>query len=178
MVLVLYGLVILIGLMWLGYSLAVYCKTKVPHIITPQSRIPVILENLNITPQTVIYDLGCGKGDFLFAIEKYSPAELVGFELSPLLAWWGQLKAKLRHSKVEIKRKDFFKADISRADVIYLFLVQAVVNKLTEKLRNEVKPGATIVCLGDKVSGFKLKKIIEENIRGEKNVKIYFYKVP
>ena len=134
------------------------------------------MENLNITPQTIVYDLGCGKGDFLFAAEKYGATELVGFEMSPLLVWWGQFKAKLKHSKVQIRCEDFFNADISKADVIYLFLVQAVVNKLATKLKQETKNGAVVVCLGDIVPGLQLEKIEDRKLNGEKSAKIYFYK--
>lgn len=165
---------ILVGLTILLYSAIVYFFTRVPHIITPSCRIPVILRNLDVKDK-IIYDLGCGKGDFLFALEKFGPAKLVGFELSPLLAWWGKLEAKIRKSKVEIRRENFFESNISEADIIYLFLVQAVVDQVAVKLKAEARPGAEIICLADQVPGFIPTKIVESNPSEKNNVKIYFY---
>ncbi|KKQ28236.1 MAG: Methyltransferase type 12 [Candidatus Magasanikbacteria bacterium GW2011_GWC2_37_14] len=164
-----------LGLIFLLYGLVIYCFTRVPHVITPISKIKTILENLDVKNK-IIYDLGCGKGDFLFSLEKFGPAKLVGFELSPLLVWWGKFKAKIKNSKVEIKRKNFFNVDIVKADIIYLFLVQAVINKLAVKIIKEAKPGAEIICLADQVPGLVPTKVIESNPGGKFKVKIYFYK--
>lgn len=165
-----------LGLIYLLYHIIVYFFTRVPHIITPQKRLETIFKELIITPETVIYDLGCGKGDLLFGAEKFGFKKLVGVELSPFLAWWGMVKAKLLKSKVKISRENFFDTDISKADIIYLFLVQAVVNKLALKLKNEAKIGATIICLADQVPGLTLEKIINTNPEDKNSVKIYFYK--
>ena len=107
--------------LYLIYSIIVYFRTKVPYIVTPRKYFSVIFQHLNITPQTIIYDLGCGTGDFLFAAEKHNPKKLFGFELSPLHAWYGIIKAKILKSKANIHCQDFLKADIQEVDIIYLF---------------------------------------------------------
>ncbi|MEK7084502.1 MAG: class I SAM-dependent methyltransferase, partial [Patescibacteria group bacterium] len=71
---------------YLVYLIVLYIRTRVPYVVTPKKRLPFILDHMGITPETVIYDLGCGKGDVLFAAEKFHPKKLIGFELSPLHA--------------------------------------------------------------------------------------------
>lgn len=162
--------------LYLLYLILVYFKTKVPHVATPKKYFPVIFENINITGQSVIYDLGCGNANFLFAAEKFSPKELIGFELSPLHSSYAKIKAKILKSKIKIYRKDFFKADIGSADIIYVFLVKPVVIKLWEKIKKEAKQGALIIVLSDKIPGVECEKIVKTNPRKEKGSHIYIYK--
>ncbi len=133
------------------YLVAIYMRTRVPYVITPRACLPKIMKELHITRDTVIYDLGCGKGDVLFAAEKFHPKKLVGYELSPLHAWYAQIKAWILRSNAQIYRRDFFSADISDADIIYLFLVQSVVEKIWVKIQKEARPGTRVVVLANTI---------------------------
>ncbi|MFA6427026.1 MAG: class I SAM-dependent methyltransferase [Candidatus Magasanikbacteria bacterium] len=167
---------VVLGLSYVLYHVIVYYFTRVPYVATPKKRFNTIFKELSITPETVMYDLGCGNGSFLFAAERYGFKKLVGVELSPLLAWCGVVKSKLVKSKVIIRRENFFHTNIHEADIIYLFLVQNVVDKIISKLKNEAKKGAIIICLADTVKGFALEKVIDTNPGNKHSTKIYFYK--
>ena len=162
--------------LYLLYSIFVYFKTKVPYVATPKKYFSIIFENMNITPESVVYELGCGKGDFLFAAEKFSPKKLIGFELSFLHLWYVKIKSKILKSKVKVYCKDFFKADIGGADIIYIFLVKPVVIKLWKKIEKEAKSGALIVVLSDKIPGVECEKIVKTNPGKEKSSNLYIYK--
>lgn len=138
---------------YLIYLVAVYTRTRVPYVRTSRARLPLIMKEMNIGHETVIYDLGCGKGDVLFAAEKFHPKKLVGFELSPLHVWYGKIKAFLGRSKVQIYCRDFFLADIGEADIIYLFLVQSAINKVWPKIQKEAKPGTKLLVLSSRIPG-------------------------
>ena len=163
--------------LYLLYFIAMYLRTKVPYVATPKRYFSLIFKNINITPRTIIYELGCGKGDFLFAAEKFNPQELVGFELSPLHAFWGKIKAKGLKSKVKILCQNFFKANIQEADIIYLFLVKPVLLKVWQKLREEAKKGAIVIILSDAIPGVSYKKMIDTNPDKKKSSKIYIYQL-
>lgn len=157
------------------YLISVYIRTHVPYVVTPRKHLPLIMEHLGITPDSIIYDLGCGKGDVLFAAEKFHPKKLVGFELSPLHAWYAQTKSWFLKSKVQIYRRDFFTADISDADIIYLFLVQSVVEKIWVKLQKETKPGTKVVVLANTIpagSGQRIE-LHENNPSGTGGLFVY-----
>ncbi|MFH1822381.1 MAG: class I SAM-dependent methyltransferase [Patescibacteria group bacterium] len=170
-------IIFLFPLGYLLYIIILYKKTKVPYVVTPKKYIPIILENLKVKPETIIFDLGCGKGSFLFAASRLKPKKLVGYELSPLHAWYARIKNKLLGKKIEIYRKDFFTADISQADIIYLFLVPAMVEKIWKKIKKEAKVGTQVVILSDKLSGVECEKIIKTNPKKAHSSKIYFYKI-
>ena len=159
------------------YLIILYLKTKVPYVLTPKKYFPIIFKNLEINSETIIYDLGCGNGDFLFAAEKLGPKKLVGFELSPWHFLLGKIKAKILKSKAEIYLKDFFKVDISQADIIYLFLVESMVIKLWPKIKKEAKPGATVAILSNSIPGVEYAKIIKTNINKNSKSRLYIYKI-
>lgn len=157
------------------YLIIIYSRTKVPYIVTPKKYFPIIFKNIKIIPQTVIYDLGCGKGDFLFAAEKLNPHKLIGFELLPLQAWYGVIKSKILKSKVKIYCQDFFKVDISEADIIYLFLVKPVLIKTWQKIEKEAKKGTLIITLSDSIPKAEYIKVFKSQPDKEKSSKIYIY---
>jgi hypothetical protein len=159
------------------YLVLTYFKTRVPYVTTSKKYFPVIFENMKITPETVIYDLGCGAGSFLFAAEKLKPKKLVGFELLALHAWWGRLKAKILKSKVKIYRRDFFKANLSEADIIYLFLVKSIVLKVWEKIRKEGKRGALIVTLSDEIPDVKYLKKFKTEPKDKNSSECFVYQI-
>ncbi len=166
-----------IPIVYLIYFVVILARTKVPYVVTPKEYLPIILKNSNINSASIIYDLGCGQGDFLFAAEKYGPKKIVGFELSPLHAWYAQLKAKIKKSKIKIYRQDFFQADISRANIIYLFLVPKIVAEVWDKIKKEAKPGTQVVILSDKIPGVECAKVVKTRPDAEHSTKIYFYRV-
>jgi ribosomal protein L11 methylase PrmA len=140
---------------YLLYLIFIYLHTKVPYVVTPKKRLPLIIENMHITSDSVIYDLGCGKGDVLFAAEKLHAKKLIGFELSPIHAWYANIKSFFLRSKVQVYRRDFFTADITEANIIYIFLVQTVVEKLWAKIQKEAKPGTKVFILSNKIPNFE-----------------------
>ncbi|MFH1207355.1 MAG: class I SAM-dependent methyltransferase [Patescibacteria group bacterium] len=145
------------------YLVILYFRSHVPFVTTARRYVPVIFKEVSITSHTVLFDLGCGKGDFLFEAEKYHPKELIGFELSPLHVCYAWIKAKLIKSKVAFVCRDFFSADISRADMIYLFLVKPVLDKTWSKIKKECRTGTVVLTLADKIDGEKeLKEIVLE----------------
>ncbi len=170
-------LTVIAGLAFLLYDILVYRRTRVPYVTTPRAYCQRLLAELPVGENTVILDLGCGKGDFLFAAEKYNPDTLIGYELSPLPAWYARLKAWVKKSRVEIRRRDFFAADISRADIIYLFLVPPMIERLWPKIKKEAKPGAIVAVLSDKIQSESPYKIIKTKPDNPKSTNYYLYKV-
>ncbi|OGH77527.1 MAG: hypothetical protein A3G08_01295 [Candidatus Magasanikbacteria bacterium RIFCSPLOWO2_12_FULL_47_9b] len=136
---------------YLFYLIFLYFFTHVPYVATPKKRLVSLMEHMAITKETIIYDLGSGKGDVLFAAEQFHPKKLIGYELSPLHVWYTRFKAWMRQSNVRVYRQNFFTANIGEADIIYLFLVQSVVEKMWKKIQKEAKPGATIVVLSNTI---------------------------
>lgn len=135
-------------------------KTLVPWAKAPIIGLENILVYLNLPVGSLVYDLGCGDGRFLFLAEKYG-LKALGYEL----AFYPYLKAItnkfLKSSKVKIENKDFLKQDLNQADAIFIFLTAAVMKKISEKLKQNLKPGVIIVSYGFEIPGWKIVKTLD-----------------
>lgn len=150
--------------------------TKVPPIQTDKKYFSKIFDRLPITAQTVIYDLGCGGGNFLMAASKLGAKKCVGYELS----FWPYLSAKIKawfsgKSKIDILYVDFFKADLRQADLVYVYLVPPLLERVAKKLAQELKLGAIAAVKGRPLPGSRTydEKIVLDEKR---NYCVYIYK--
>jgi len=118
----------------------------VPFLPTHQKQARKMIELAQIKPGMKVVDLGSGAGRLLFLSAK-SGAEATGYELNPFLILWTKMVIffKRRQNQVKVFYKSIYKADISEADVIFLFLYPPHMKKLADKIFMECKPGAKIV---------------------------------
>ncbi len=132
-----------------------------------------IAELAHLKPGVFFYDLGSGTGDMLFYLSKKYNINCVGIEISPLLYLYSKIKS-LFYEKVEICYGNFFKYDLSKADIVYVFLYPKIYDKLKEKFNNELKNNSKIIlaCWPFKESGpIRISK-------REHRVTYYLYKKP
>jgi len=134
--------------------------TRVPWAKVPVNNLEQILEHINLPAGSLVYDLGCGDGRFLFLAEKKG-FKAVGYEL----AFYPYLKALihkiLKSSNIKIENKDFFKADVSGAKAIFIFLTASVMEKIGLKLKDNLRPGTSVVSYGFAVPGWPILKILD-----------------
>ncbi|MFH1235989.1 MAG: class I SAM-dependent methyltransferase [Parcubacteria group bacterium] len=167
----------LIPPLYLIYAIAVYFKTRVPYVGTSKKYVSAIVHYVPITNEMAVYDLGCGKGNFLFAAERYRPKSLIGYELSPYLVLHAKAKAWIMRSNVRVHLQDMFSVDITEADLIYLYLVPPVLNKLWKKIQKEGKRGATILTLADQIDGLPAEQTIVLEPNNPKSRKVFVYRL-
>lgn len=105
-----------------------------------------ILKLAKIGKKDFIYDLGCGDGELLLCAAKIG-ASGIGIEIDPFRSFVARLRVVKSNfsSKIFIKRKNFFKEDISPATVIVVYLVPKTLEKLIPKFKKELKKGTKIV---------------------------------
>lgn len=113
---------------------------------------------LDLKPGQTVIDLGCGDGRFLAAAAKLG-YEAVGYELNPFMYAAAWIITFRYHDNITLKLGDFWKADISKADAVYVFLFDKYMMQLDEKLRSEAKPGLKLASHTFKIPG---KKIINQ----------------
>lgn len=133
--------------------------TGVPWAKIPEANILKIFADLNLPKNSLLYDLGAGDGRVILAAEKFG-FRARGFELSLYPYLKARLKILISRSRAEVKRQDFLKENLGRADAAFIFLNGRVVLKLSWKLKNELKPGATVVSYGFTLPGWRLQKTI------------------
>lgn len=146
-----------------------------PFISTQKFVIDKIVEEIVLPENATIYELGCGKAGFLSALrKKYPQARLIGVEYSFLPWLLAQTQSALARSRLDIRKKNIFKADLSGADAVYCFLNPATMAKLKDKFGRECKNGALIVSHQFPLPDTAAEKTIELN-NGQ--ARIYFYRI-
>ena len=148
---------IIATIMMLSVIIGLIMTGGVPFISTNKRDFKAILEAVELKPGEIIYDLGCGKAHLLIYASKYFGAKGIGYELSLWPYLWAKLKIYLSKADVKIFRQNFFKADLSQADVVFCYLFPEVMAKLELKFAQELKRGLPAQAGGRVVSyAFKL----------------------
>lgn len=87
----------------------------------------------------ILYDLGCGDGRIALVATREFGAKAIGVEINPFL--WLIAKARsLRTRGVEIRYGNFYRQNLTDADVIALYLSPKANQKLAEIIRRLPKP--------------------------------------
>jgi SAM-dependent methyltransferase len=92
-------------------------------------------------------DLGSGDGLVLFALAPTLAAEIVGFEIDPLLVATTVRDAKKKNldQRIRVEKQNFWHADLSPFDAVFIFQIPYAMPRLAEKLKRELKPGSRVV---------------------------------
>lgn len=136
---------------------------------TPNKLAFKIFKYINPKKGQIVYDLGCGIGNVGVTITKNFNVRVIGFEISPL----PYLVSKIRSlfvKNLEVKFKNIKKINLSRANVVYCFLMPELLAKLAPKLKRELKKGSIVISLIFKIKGLRENKIIKLG-----NKKYYIY---
>ncbi|MFC1828302.1 SAM-dependent methyltransferase [Thermodesulfobacteriota bacterium] len=122
-------------------------------VSTSRKRISSFMDAVPMETEQLLVDIGCGDGRALRMAQKRYGVRAVGYELN-LLAY---LKARLQClgiKGVEIRRSNFWRIDLSGADVVFCYLFPDVMKALSEKLRSELQPGSIVVSCNFALPGF------------------------
>jgi SAM-dependent methyltransferase len=121
-----------------------------PSVPTRRDRIRKALRLADLKPGEAFYDLGAGDGRTLVIAAKEFEAQATGIEIGPaqcLVCW---LNARLNgiSSLVRVKRGDFYRADVSGADVVFIYATSRELARLQKHLEGQLRNGARIVTVG------------------------------
>ncbi len=92
-------------------------------------------------------DLGSGDGKLLLRAAQAGAGRAIGYEINPYLALFSNVRS-MRSSYKKIMHtywRNFWRADISSADVVFVYLLPWRMDALARKLKRELKPGAIVV---------------------------------
>lgn len=91
------------------------------------------LDMLELKPGQTFVDLGCGDGRMLEAAAKRG-LSAVGYELNPFLFIYAWLRTRRYGRMVKVKFRNFWYADLSHADGIFVFLLDRFMPKLDKMM--------------------------------------------
>lgn len=112
---------------------------------TPDALVDRMLEMAKVTSKDYVMDLGSGDGRIAIAAAKKG-ARAVGIEYNPEMVELSNRNAKAAGvaNKVKFIKADLFETDLSKADVITMYLLPRINLELRPKLL-ALKPGTRIV---------------------------------
>jgi len=114
---------------------------------TPQELIDRALQLVNVKPNDVLYDLGCGDGQVVISAAKHFGIHAVGVDINPVRisdARTNARKACVQHS-VEFLVQDAKQCDVSMATIVWLNVDRFGSLRLLENLRLQLRPGARVL---------------------------------
>lgn len=128
-------------------SIAYASYTYAPWLPTRSRDVSRVLQLAELKEGERFYDLGCGTGKIVFAAARCNGVQATGIELVlPLYLFCRIKKAFSKNSRSQFVWGDFFRKDLSGADVVYLFgTPKTLQGRLKEKLFKELKPGSRII---------------------------------
>jgi SAM-dependent methyltransferase len=137
------------------------------YVPTPHVVVEKMLDMAKVKKGDVVYDLGCGDGRIVVAAAKRG-AKATGWDIDPVRV--GEAKENVKKNKVEENAKiiqdDIFTLDLSRANVITLYLLPGLNVKLIPQLE-KLKPGSRIVSHDFDMAGVKPDEVVEVEVKGD-----------
>ena len=147
-ILLVYGLSFLLFLLILAWIL-VPALYGLPSVPTKRERIQKALKQANLQPDEVLYDLRAGDGRVLFIAARDFGAKAVGLEIGPVQCAliWLRAVANGLDKKVQVRWANFYNADLSEADVVFVYATSKEVAKLAPHLEQQMKQGSRLVSI-------------------------------
>ena len=132
--------VLLVGIiLLLTYSFAVGIIFGAPYLPTMRTQRQAALKLLDLKPGQTLYDLGCGDGRML-RLAAESGLNAVGYEISPIFYAIARLVNFRYRRQVKVILGNYWAADLSGADGIFVFLLDKYMPKLDKKVTKMGQP--------------------------------------
>ncbi len=152
----------------------------VVYVGTPYDVVSRMLELANPKKEDLIYDLGCGDGRMLIlAAQKYG-CQGIGYDIDPERVSTSRENVKKNQVEhlVKIIEADIFTLDLSAANVISLYLLPEMNQRLLPQLE-KLKPGSRLIFHAYDLEGIKADQTISVS-SNEDNAShnIYLYSIP
>jgi len=145
-------------------------------IPTYPQMVKAFLEAVPMSSQDLFVDLGCGDGRVLRAARKRYGVRAMGFEVNPFAYFLARI-GSISVTGIQIKWKDFWKEDLSRADVVFCYLFPDVLSCLRKKLESELHTGSMVVSCNFPFPGWNPLKVLHP-LSSTQGDPIYIYRLP
>jgi SAM-dependent methyltransferase len=122
--------------------------SPLPYVPTPQLVVDEMIKLANVGAGDYVIDLGSGDGRTIITAAKEKGANGFGVDINPRLVGLSNKNAEKAGvaDRVQFYAKDMFETEISRANVLMLYVLPDFMTKLRSKLLAELRPGTRIVA--------------------------------
>ena len=151
----------------------------VPFVATPEVVVRRMLQLARVRPGDVLYDLGSGDGRIVITAAKEFGARAFGVEIRKDL--YEQSMARIKDlglsDRATIINASFYEVPLTDADVVTMYLLTTVNERLKPKLEKELRPAARVVTHDFEVPGWR-PVVVEEVYEEWRSHKLFLYKIP
>lgn len=128
-----------------------------PGVPSFEKRIRRALELAEVQPGETVYDLGAGDGQVLLIAARDFRAQAVGIEIEPVhcAVIWLRLLIRGIKSRATVRWESFYRTELTKADVVFIYLTTPQVRRLQPYLSQRLKPGARLVSLSVDFPGWQ-----------------------
>jgi len=165
--------------------ISVSCGTKstmefgkgldVPYVQTPEPVVRAMLELGRVAPGEMVIDLGCGDGRMAVMAARDFGARAIGYDLDPTRV--AEARDSARRAGVADRARfevsDVLTADISRADVVVMYLIPMLIESLKPRLLSELGAETRVVS-----HSFPIRDWLAERTIVAEGRTLYLYRVP
>ena len=140
---IIFGLVLLAGLAGMTHA---QVRLDVPYVPTPQDVVDRMLDMAKLTKDDFHIDLGSGDGRIAVTAAKRG-ARSIGVDLNPTRIAEANENAQKAGvtDRVTFVLGNLFEMDISKANVLTMYLLQGVNLQLRPKILSDLRPGSRVV---------------------------------
>jgi precorrin-6B methylase 2 len=128
---------------------------------------------VNLRPGETLHDLGAGDGRVLLIAAGEFGANAVGIEVGPVqcAVIWLRIAASGLGNNVQLKWGNYFNADLSKADVVFIYATSREITRLALHLTEQMKPGSRLVSISADFPEWEPSEFDEESL-------IFVYTMP
>jgi predicted RNA methylase len=154
-----------------------------PFVPSPVQVIQHMLKMADLRAGEILFDLGAGDGRTVIMAAKSFGARAVGVELREDLAKKALsiIHEKGLEDRVTIVNGDMFGANLTSADVVFLYLTTSANEKIRPKLERDLRKGVRVISHDYEIVGWKPAKVenyCENPKLGYPSHTIYLYQKP
>lgn len=143
----------------------------VVYVPTPYDVVEKMLDMAQVKKGDVVFDLGCGDGRIVVTAAKKYGVKAYGYDIAPerVKEGWANIRKNGVEDLATISQQDIFTLDLSKANVVTLYLLPRLNVKLIPQLE-KLKPGSRIVSHDFDMEGVKPDKVVtytskDDNVR-------------
>ncbi|MEW6287946.1 MAG: class I SAM-dependent methyltransferase [Chloroflexota bacterium] len=166
-----------------GVSLAYFALTLLWFLVpafyglpskpTQPNRIRKALRMAGLKEGETLYDLGAGDGRVLFIAAREFGANAVGLEVGPVQVAFVWLRILLGGAgeRVRVRWANYYRADLSQADVVFIYATLRELMKLAPHLQKQMRAGTRLVSIAADFPEWEPTAFDEESL-------IFVYEMP
>ncbi|RQP23043.1 SAM-dependent methyltransferase [Piscinibacter terrae] len=147
----------------------------VVFIPTPPESIDAVLSLAAPRPGETLVDLGCGDGRILVEAARRCGCRAIGYDIDPqrVQEARSRIAAAGLTDRVRVEQRDMFSVDLSAADVVVLYLLPQLNERLIPQLRR-MHPGARVVSHDFAIESLQPDRVVQDYLPRLDVVKTYF----